>query len=181
MSRVPLQSRCSRCRQRVEAVAPSRVRSGRRRSRRAGSLRQGRALEAPACLRRANRRPFIMAVERLDPMRFFALLILVGALGAAGAQTSVTVQPSSIGFRQALAACPSSALAAISLTLGHVRISEAPDVDSDIDSTNPNAQTVTLTSGSRTATATVNASKNTVSAKHVTLASAKRVACVAPD
>lgn len=114
-------------------------------------------------------------------MRFFALLILTGVLGAAGSAASVTVQPSSIGFKQALAACSAGTLAAITLTLGHVRVSEASGVDSDIDSANPNAQSVTLTGGSRTATATVNASKNTVSAKHVTLASAKRVACVAPD
>jgi hypothetical protein len=114
-------------------------------------------------------------------MRFFALLILVGALGAAAATTSVTVTPSSIGFKQALAACPAGTLAAITLTLGHVRVSEAAGVDSDIDSANPSAHTVTLTSGSRTGTATVNATKNMVSAKHVTLASAKRVACVASD
>jgi hypothetical protein len=114
-------------------------------------------------------------------MRFLALLILVGAVGAAGPSTSVTVQPSSIGFEHALAACPGGTLAAISLTLGHVRVAEAAGVNTDIDSANPNAQTVTLTGGGRTATATVNASKNIVSAKHVTLASAKRVACVAAD
>lgn len=114
-------------------------------------------------------------------MRFFALLILVGALGAAGAPVTVTVQPSSIGFKQALAACSAGSLAAITLTLGHVRVAEAAGVDSDIDAGNPSAQTVTLTGGSRTATATVNALKNTVTAKHVTLASAKRVACVASD
>jgi hypothetical protein len=114
-------------------------------------------------------------------MRFFALLILVGALGAAGAPATVSVQPSSIGFKQALSACPAGSLAAISLTLGHVRVAEAAGVDTDIDSANPNAQTVTLTGAGRTATATVNASKNTVTAKHVTLASAKRVACVASD
>ncbi len=114
-------------------------------------------------------------------MKFLALLILVGAVGAAGASTMVTVQPSSIGFEHALAACPAGTLAAISLTLGHVRVAEAAGVDTDMDSANPNAQSVTLSSGSRTATAMVNASKNTVAAKHVTLASAKRVACVAPD
>ena len=114
-------------------------------------------------------------------MKFFALLILVGAVGAAGAPTGVTVQPSSIGFKQALAACPPGTLAGISLTLGHVRVAEAPGVDTDIDAANPNAQMVTLIGAGRQATATVNASKNTVSAKHVTLASAKRVACVASD
>lgn len=110
-----------------------------------------------------------------------ATVLLVGALGAAGGSTGVTVQPSNISFKSALAACPNGSLAGISLTLGHVRIAEASGVDSDIDDANPSAQIVTLTSGSKTAAATVNAHTNTVSAKHVTLASGKRVACVAPD
>ncbi len=111
----------------------------------------------------------------------FALIALFAALGAAGSVSGVTVAPSSIGFKQALAACPPGTLGAISLTLGHLRIAEEPGVDSDIDDANPNAQTVTLTNGGRSATASVNASKNTVTAKHVSLASGKRVACVAPD
>jgi hypothetical protein len=110
-----------------------------------------------------------------------ALLALVAALGATSASTSVTVVPSSIGFKQALAACPSGTLAAISLTLGHVRVAEGAGVDSDIDSANPNAQSLMLTNGSKSATAMVDAAKNVVTAKHVTLASGKRVACVAPD
>jgi hypothetical protein len=114
-------------------------------------------------------------------MKPVAVLLLVAALGAAEGSATVTVQPSSIGFKQALASCPSGSLAAISLTLGHVRIAESAGVDSDIDSANPSAQSVMLSNGNASATATVNASKNTVSAKHVTLAAAKRVACVAPD
>ncbi len=110
-----------------------------------------------------------------------ALPLLVVALGAAGSSSHVTVNPSSIGFKDALAACPSGTLASISLTLGHVRVAEASGVDSDIDDANPAAQTITLTSGTKSATATVNAHANTVAAKHVTLASGKRVACVAPD
>jgi len=111
----------------------------------------------------------------------FALLLLAGALGVAGATTSLTVQPSSISFKDALAACPAGTLGAISLTLGHLRVAEGSGVESDIDSANPNAQIVTLVNGTKSAVATVNASKHTVSAKHVTAASAKRVACVAPD
>lgn len=110
-----------------------------------------------------------------------ATVLLVAALGAAGGSTGVTVQPSNISFRSALAACPSGTLAGISLALGHVRVAEAAGVDTDIDDANPTAQMVTLTSGGKTATATVNAHTNTVSAKHVTLASRQRVACVAPD
>ena len=113
-------------------------------------------------------------------IRPFAIIASFAALGAAGS-SSVTVQPSSIGFKDALAACPSGTLGAISLTLGHVRVAEGPGVDSDIDDANPSAQSVMLSSGSKSATATVNASKNTIAAKHVTLASHGRVACVAPD
>jgi hypothetical protein len=110
-----------------------------------------------------------------------ALPLLVAVLGAGGSAASVTVNPSSIGFKAALAACPSGTLASISLTLGHVRLAEAAGVDSDIDDANPAAQMIMLTSGDKSATATVNAHANTVTAKHVTLASGKRVACVAPD
>ena len=113
-------------------------------------------------------------------IRPLAAVLLFAALGATGGAT-VTVQPSNISFRSALAACPAGTLAGISLTLGHVRISEAAGVDSDIDDANSNAQTITLSSGSKAATVTVNAAKNTVMAKHVTAASRSRVACVAPD
>jgi hypothetical protein len=113
-------------------------------------------------------------------IRPFAIIALIAALGAAGS-SSVTVQPSSIGFKDALAACPAGTLGAISLTLGHVRVAEAPGVDSDVDAQSASAQLVSLTSGSKSATATVNALKNTVSAKHATLTSHGRVACVAPD
>ena len=114
-------------------------------------------------------------------MRSLVILSLFVALGASGAKQTVTVNPSSIGFKDALAACPSGTLVAISLTLGHMRIAESAGVESDIDSTAANTESVTLSSGNRSATAVVNASKNTVSAKHVTPASGKRVACVAPD
>jgi hypothetical protein len=112
------------------------------------------------------------------PLAAAALFV---ALAAATGSQSVTVQPSSIGFKDALAACPAGTLGAISLTLGHVRVAEAAGVDSDIDDAAPNDQTVSLTSGGKSAMATVNAAKKTVAAKHVTLASQKRVACVAPD
>ncbi len=114
-------------------------------------------------------------------MKSFAIAALVALLGAAGAPASVTVAPSSIGFKQALAACPAGTLGAITLTLGHVRVAEGAGVESDIGGASPAAQTVSLSAGSASATAKVDASKNTVSAKHVTLASGKRVACVAPD
>jgi hypothetical protein len=114
-------------------------------------------------------------------MRSLAVVLLLAALGATGGPVTVTVGPSNIGFEQALAACPPGTLGSISLSLGHVRVHGAPGVDSDIEDTNLSAQTVTLSKGSQSATATVNAAKNTVSGKHVTLASRRRVACVAPD
>lgn len=114
-------------------------------------------------------------------MRSFAVVVLLAALGATGEPVTVTVGPSNIGFEQALAACPAGTLGSISLSLGHVRVHGAPGVNTDIDDANVNAQSVVLSKGSQSATATVNASKNTVTAKHVTLASRRRVACVAPD
>jgi hypothetical protein len=112
-------------------------------------------------------------------IRPFAAMLLLVALGATGPAT-VTVQPSNISFRSALAACPAGTLGAISFTLGHLRMVAAAGVDSDLDAANPSAQTVTFSGGGKSATATANAAKNTVTAEHVTLASARRVACVAP-
>ncbi|MBV9718130.1 MAG: hypothetical protein JOZ77_02355 [Candidatus Eremiobacteraeota bacterium] len=114
-------------------------------------------------------------------MKLVAVFLLTATFGATGGSATVSVQPSSIGFKQALASCPSGSLAAISLTLGHVRVAESAGVDSDIDAANPSAQSVMLSNGNASATVMVNASKNTVSARHVTLASSKRVACIAPD
>jgi hypothetical protein len=114
-------------------------------------------------------------------IRSLALLLPLVALGAAGAPASVTVQASNISFKDAFAACPAGTLASISIALGHVRIAPAPGVDSDIDDANPNAQVLTLTGESKSANVMVNAAKHTVTAKHVTAASSRRVACVAPD
>lgn len=114
-------------------------------------------------------------------MRPFAVALLLATLGAAGTGSTVTVTPSSLTFKEALQACPQGTLAAITLTLGHLRIAEAAGVDSDVDDANPNAQSIALAKGSLSGTATVNASKNTVTARHVSLASRRRVACVAPS
>ncbi|HEY6485368.1 MAG TPA: hypothetical protein VIX83_03155 [Candidatus Cybelea sp.] len=114
-------------------------------------------------------------------MKTFAAVLLLVTLGVTGAGGSVTVNPSSIGFKDAIAACPSGTLAALTLTLGHLRIAEASGVDSDIDDANPSAQSLMLSKGSQSATVKVNAAKNSVTAKHVTLKSSGRVACIAPD
>jgi hypothetical protein len=114
-------------------------------------------------------------------MKTFAALLLLVTLGATGAGGNVTVQPSSVGFKEAIAACPSGTLAALTLALGHLRIAEASGVDSDIDDANPNAQSLMLSKGSQVATVKVDAAKNSVAGKNVTLKSGGRVACVAPD
>jgi hypothetical protein len=114
-------------------------------------------------------------------MKPFAVALLVASLGAAGGSSNVTLQSSSIGFKDALAACSAGTMAAISLTLGHVRVAEAPGVASDIDDASPTSQMIELSNGSKGAKVTVNAHAGTVAAKHVTAASSKRVACIAPD
>lgn len=114
-------------------------------------------------------------------IRSLALLLPLAALGATGTPATVTVQASNISFRDAFAACPAGTMASISISLGHVRIAPAPGIDSDIDDANPNAQVITLTGEGKNATVTVNATKRTVTAKHVTLVSARRAACIAPE
>lgn len=114
-------------------------------------------------------------------MKSFAIAVLFVALGAMGGGSTVTVQPSNLSFKQALAACSAGTLGAITIVLNHVRISEGPGVQSDIDDANPNAQSIMLSGNGGSATAVVDAVKHTVAAKHVTLASARRVACVGRD
>ncbi|MGA7355617.1 MAG: hypothetical protein WA431_00805 [Candidatus Cybelea sp.] len=113
-------------------------------------------------------------------IRSFALLLPLVALGATGTPATVTVQASNISFRDAFAACPAGTMASMSFSLSHLRIAPAPGVESDIDDANPNAQVIMLT-GEGKATVTVNAAKHTVTAKHVTLVSARRAACIAPE
>ena len=67
------------------------------------------------------------------------------------------------------------------MALGHVRIAEGPGTQSDIDDANPNAQSLMLVGSGGSANALMDASRRTVSANHVTLASRRRVACVSRD
>jgi hypothetical protein len=109
-----------------------------------------------------------------------AAALLVAALGAT-APPALTISPSNLGFTEALGQCPAGTLGAITIALGHVRVTAAPGIESDIDDANPNAQTVTLAGRGKSATATVNASAHTVAAKHLSPAARRRVACVAPE
>lgn len=112
-------------------------------------------------------------------MKLLSVLALVAAVGA-GPGATVTVAPSSISFKDALAACP-GALAGITFVLNHARIAEAAGVGTEIDDANPPVQTILLTDPSGTsASVTVNGSTHEVSAKNVKLAGAN-VACVSPD
>jgi len=72
-------------------------------------------------------------------------------------------------------------MASMSFSLSHLRIAPAPGVESDIDDANPNAQVIMLTGEGKAATVTANAAKHTLTAKHVTLVSARRAACIAPE
>lgn len=108
------------------------------------------------------------------------ILATAGVASAASSTSSVVVVPSSLSYKQIAAACP-GALAGIGFTLNHLRIAEAPGVSSDIDSANASAQTILLSLGAQSASVRANAAKHTIAAKHATLASHDRVACIAHD
>ena len=113
-------------------------------------------------------------------MRALAAIALIAAtLGASAATKTVTLSPSSMSFKQAMAACP-GALAAITMVQHHVRIAEQAGVSSDVDDSSPTAQAISLSSSGGSAMVAANAQAYTVSAKNVTL-SGKSVACIAAD
>lgn len=102
------------------------------------------------------------------------------AAPAAAAQT-VTLQPSSLSFKQAVSAC-SGSLGSVSFTLGHARVAAQPGVSEDVDTSSSGIDTVTFTdSGGKTATATANGHNHTVSAKNVQTKWKSQLACVNPD
>ncbi len=116
-------------------------------------------------------------------MKFAAAAVwtlATAGIALAAGSTTVTVAPSSLGYRQMSAACP-GALAAMSFTLHHLRIAEAAGATTDIDSKNPNAQSIVVALGAQRAKVWANAAQHTVTAKHVVLASNKKVACVTHD
>jgi spore maturation protein SpmA len=110
----------------------------------------------------------------------FLLAAATVATAVAGTMPSVTVQASNVSFKDAMAACP-GALAGISFSLNHLRVSEQAGVVSDLDDANPMAQVLMLQDAKgASATVTVNAKAHTVSAKNVKLGN-KNVACVSAD
>jgi hypothetical protein len=115
-------------------------------------------------------------------MRVLAALALVAALGASGASATVTVSGSSMTFKDAMKACGPGPLAAITFASSHLRVAEQPGVTVDLDAGSPTAQVVTLSSlTGASAVATIDAVAHTVTAKHVTLAAGKQVACVSQE
>jgi hypothetical protein len=118
-------------------------------------------------------------MKRIVPsFAFFALSAAVAA-GAAGGP--VTLKPSTMTFKQSLAACP-NALGSVTFTLGHSRVAAAAGVATDTDAAAAGVETVQFT-GANGAMATIvaNGHSRTVSGKNVTTKSNGSVACVMPD
>jgi hypothetical protein len=116
------------------------------------------------------------------PAVLAALFAILLTAAYAGATPAVTVRESRLTFNQALAACP-GALGTVTFTLGHTRIASQPGVQDETDTTSPGLDEVTFLrdSDKKSARILTNGHDRTVNAKHVTLASNDRVACVAPD
>ncbi|HTU80647.1 MAG TPA: hypothetical protein VMF61_00870 [Candidatus Acidoferrales bacterium] len=114
-------------------------------------------------------------------MRFAAVFASLALIGASGAPATVTVTSSSIGFKQAMAACPNS-LASVSFALGHVRIAEQPGVASDLDDTNPESQTLILRAADGTSgNVQIDAKSRSVKGVNVKAAEHNTVACIGPS
>jgi len=112
---------------------------------------------------------------------FFSLLIATAAAGAAAPQT-VTLQPISMTFKQAVSVCGGT-LGSITFTLGHARVVGQPGVTEAVDTAASGIDVVTFTNDStgKSATATANGHEHTVTAKNVEVRSRNSVACIKPD
>ncbi|MGB8518706.1 MAG: hypothetical protein WCD38_00915 [Candidatus Tumulicola sp.] len=110
----------------------------------------------------------------------FALLIATAAPGAAS--QTVTLQPSSLSFKQAISAC-SGSLGSVTFTLGHARVAAQPGVSEDVDTSTSGVDTVTFTNDAtgKSAVATANGHAHTVNAKNVQVKWKNQLACISPD
>jgi hypothetical protein len=110
----------------------------------------------------------------------FALLLATAAAGAAS--QTVTLQPSSLSFKQAISAC-SGSLGSVTFTLGHARVAAQPGVSEDVDTSASGIDSVTFTNDAtgKSAVATANGHARTVSAKNVQAKWKNQLACVNPD
>ncbi len=109
-------------------------------------------------------------------------LLMAGAANAAAAGSAVTLQPSTLTFKQAISAC-SGSLGSITFTLGHARVASLPGVSDETDTSSAGIDTVTFTNdkSGQTAMAKVNGHNSTVSAKNVEVKWKNQLACVNPD
>ena len=109
-------------------------------------------------------------------------LLTAGASHAMAAGSSVTLQPSTLTFKQALSAC-SGSLGSITFTLGHARVASLPGVSDQTDTSSAGIDTVTFTNDKTGQSAVVKANGhgNTVTAKNVQVKWKNQLACVNPD
>lgn len=107
--------------------------------------------------------------------------ILAGSALMAAASQTVTLQPSSLSYKQAIAAC-TGALGTVTFTLGHARSAGLAGVSESVDSSMMGIDTITFTDSSgKSATAVANGHNRTVSAKNVQVKWKKQLACIMPD
>jgi hypothetical protein len=110
----------------------------------------------------------------------FVALVLAAVAAAGASSGSVTLTPSSMTFKQALAACP-GALGSVTFTLGHVRVAAASDVSTQTDTSSAGIDTITFSGAGGGATVIANGHSHSVSGKHLETKARNQVACVMPD
>ncbi|MEO6834472.1 MAG: hypothetical protein ABI231_01005 [Candidatus Tumulicola sp.] len=117
------------------------------------------------------------------PAVFSAFIaLLFGAAAASAATSAITLQGSTLTFKQAIATCP-GALGTVTFSLGHSRVASLPGVSDQIDTSSSGIDTITFTNDKtgKTAVVTANGHKSTVSAKNVQVKWHDQLACVMPD
>ena len=110
----------------------------------------------------------------------FFTILLATAASAATSQT-VTLQPGSLSYKQAVSAC-TGALGSVTFTLGHARSASLPGVSEDVDTSSSGIDTITFTDSSgKSGTAVANGHNHTVTAKNVQVKWHNQLACIMPD
>jgi type 1 fimbria pilin len=108
--------------------------------------------------------------------------LVAGAASAIAAAAAVTLQPSTLTFKQAISAC-SGSLGSVTFTLGHARVASLPGVSDQTDTSSTGIDMVTFTNDKtgQSAVAKTNGHNNTVTAKNVQVKWKNQLACVNPD
>ncbi|MBV8373578.1 MAG: hypothetical protein JOY69_09975 [Candidatus Eremiobacteraeota bacterium] len=108
-------------------------------------------------------------------------LLMTGSAFAVALASTVTLQPSTLSFKQALSACAGS-LGSVTFTLGHARTASLPGVTEQVDTSSAGIDSITFTdSGGKSATATANGHTHAVSAKNLQVKWKNQLACINPD